>query len=63
MKDIGRFKGGTGCQENQEKDRCQIVVVHDLFIYLFILRSNAGSGDAHRHSAPRSCRHEAGSLY
>lgn len=32
MKDIGRFKGGTGCQENQEKDRCRII---DLFIYLF----------------------------
>lgn len=33
MKDTGRCKGGTGCQQNEEKDRCQIVVVHDLFVF------------------------------
>lgn len=33
VKDIGRCKGGTGCQQNEEKDRCQIVVVHDLFVF------------------------------
>lgn len=49
MKDIGRFKGGTGCQENQEKDRCQIVVVHDLFIYFTVKRGVGGTRTVVRH--------------
>lgn len=60
MKDIGRFKGGTGCQENQEKTDVGLSLC---MIYLFILRSNTGSEDARRHSALRRCRNETGALY